>query len=173
MSAKLTLFTELRDRIIAQVADVKTVKRWNNQISPENEDREEAFAYPVVFIQMAEITWTPYQQNIQKGDLILTIRSVFEDYETEGTDFYTFTDAVHLAIQGWAGSISSPMIRIAEREDNDHDNCIVWEADYTTLLTDCSTDRRNDLVSHTIGNLELETELDIDNENIRTGDGNF
>ena len=170
MSVKADLFVDLKARILAMAPEIKTVKRWNNQIEPENDDREDPIEYPAVYIAFSRIIWEQYQVGIQKGDIVVTIHTVPEKYNTEDEEFYDTLESVHLAVQNYEEEYFIPLIRLEDREDDDHDIRIDYQTDYTSLITDCSTIKTKDLVE-TSPDLVLDIELDIDQKDIRTGDG--
>ena len=122
---------------------------------------------------MAQIIWETKQNGVQEGVVLITIRHVIERLETEDETFYNDIEQVHAALQGFQGELFTKLNRKEEREDNDHDNCIVWEMDYETRLCDGAGDQDKDLVEATPTKLTITPKLDIDNDNIRTGDGDF
>lgn len=166
--SKLILYDAMDAQIVAEVPAVKLVQLWNNQI--DNEDDEEARIYPAVYIEFATIDWRELTKGCAEGDVSITVRTVIERLQTDDRTFLSVVDAVYKALQLFQGVEFTPLNRVAERQDVDHDNCIVWETDFETKLVDTTADTDADKPTVT-ATLELTTELDIDNEVIRTGDG--
>lgn len=168
---KKDLYLDVRQRILDKVPEVKHVLLFNNQFDRDTE--EEAFTYPCVFIEFLQLIHSGVASNQQKSDIQIRLHVGYESLKTEDLGLLDLVQSVHLAVQGFSGQLFSGLQRIEERQDIDHDNVQVWQIDYETNLTDCVTDPKANLKSFTIANLEIDKDLDIDNDIVRTGDGDF
>lgn len=192
MSVKLDIFNDIVTAVeaivdINNVKVINTVELWNSQL--ENESDEKPFNYPAVFIEFAEIPWTSTNQqpstlgnvgNVtkeQKGvDSLIIIHIAHSQLEDETISFPIIdvvNDKVYFAIQGlFVNQKYSPILRVAERQDTDHDRIIDWQMDFLTTMFQCG-EADNTLVEIVGGTitLVLTKDLDIDNDTLRTGDG--
>ena len=179
MSVKLNLYNDIVTALDG-VTEIKTKGIFNNQF--DREEEEMAKAYPCCFIEFANIGWTQTQQrpiskvNVQKqqraDDFIITIHIGFEDLQDETANFIDIDpiiQKVYLALQDLTGEYYSVLNRVAERQDTDHNNVIVWQMDFETMLEEVGEEA--DLTKVAGGTLELEItkDLKIDNDIIRTG----
>lgn len=167
---KLLLYNEIDAQILAEVSEIKLVQLWNNQL--DNEDQEEARAYPLCYIEFSSIVWFELAKGLAEADVTITVRTVIERLQTDDRTFLTLVEDVYKALQLFDHDCFTPLKRVAERQDVDHDNCIVWETDFTTKLVDGAayTDEDKPTVTAT---LDVSTDLDIDDDIIRTGDGTY
>ncbi len=170
--AKQFLYEAIKAQIKAQAPSVKHILLYNSQF--DNEKREDAIEYPNAFVELSQIFWTSKVQGQQKGDVDITIHIGLERYERESDTTWATIKEVFLALQGFAvGVLFSPLNRIEEIQDTDHDQVIVWKIIFKTSLTECDSDTRAGLDETTLATLALLTDFDIDNPIIRTGDGVF
>lgn len=173
MGVKLTIYQDLVTRLNAKVPELLTVRKWNNQFT--NEDRENAFRYPACFIGFTSMEWLPTSANTplttnlhqqQRGELIITLYLGFEKYEDESDswpDIEPIIQKVWHWLQGWSGSSEyyNAFNRIQEREDNNHDNVIIWEIDFRVGVYDCAGEDTT-LVDAAPVTLVVEGDLIID-----------
>lgn len=185
MSAKLDIFNDIVTEI-EKISDIQTVELWNSQLA--NEAVEIPVNFPAVYIEFAELAWTSTnlqpskvgsQGNInkeQKGELSLVILHIaFSQLEDETISFPIISpiiDAVYFAIQGLGKDrdFYSPLLRVAERQDTDHDRVIDWQMDFSTMLFQCG-ELDTDLTKIDANTLDVDVNVDlkIDNDIIRTG----
>lgn len=151
MGAKLTIYNDIKARIEAQVAEILTVKKWNNQF--DNEGTENPVTYPVAYIGFSNMEWTPAAartsglntlQQQQGGSMIITIYLGFDHLEDEVDSWPIYEPIIQkvwACLQGWSGTSIEygALQRIAEREDNNHNQVIVWEIDFSVGVNDCAT----------------------------------
>ena len=109
----------------------------------------------------------------QQGDVTITVRVVVERYQTDDRTYLTLVDEIYQALHLYTTDNFSPLKRIAERQDVDHENVIVWEVDYTTVLLDQQAYTERNFATLTETDLEVNTDVDIDSVIIKTGDGTF
>jgi len=170
--SKRILIDTIDLRVKDQVPEITLCQMWNNQILNEGEEAEVLF--PVVYIELSDIVWKNLSKGCQRGEVMITIRVVIEKYEDDNRDHLDLVDKVYKSLQLHSQPEYSSLIRLAERQDVDHGNCIVWEIDFKTELTDvtASTDADKTLLG-VVPALQIDSELDIDDQIIRTGDGVF
>lgn len=179
MSVKLTIFNDIKTAIENNVPEIETVRLFNAQF--DNEDREKAFNYPVVFIEFADIPWEQSNQKVEGllgrikeqrgGQAIVTLHIGFEHLENETIGFELMApvlEKVYFAVQTLQGDFYTALLRIAERQDVDHDRVIDWQMDFSTMMLQCGEETGTEISG---GVLEVKTVLDlkIDNDKIRTG----
>ena len=185
MSAKLDIFNDIVTEI-RKITDIETVELWNSQLV--NEDKETSFNFPAVFIEFADIPWTSTNLKPSKlggeGDVtkqqkgagaLITLHIVFSQLENETVSFPIISpiiDKIYFAIQGLTGTFYGPLLRVAERQDTDHDRVIDWQMDFNTMMFECG-ELDADLTKIDAGvlDVELNVDLDIDNDVVRSGDG--
>lgn len=151
MGAKLTIYNDIKARIEAMVTDINTVKKWNNQF--DNESNENPVKYPVAYIGFSNMEWKPASartaqlntiQQQQGGEMIVTIYLGFYHLEDEVDSWPIYEPIIQqvwACLQGWSGTSIEygALQRIAEREDNNHNQVIVWEIDFLVGVIDCAT----------------------------------
>lgn len=188
MSVKLDIFNDIVTEI-KKISEIETVELWNSQL--ENESDEKPFNFPAVFIEFAEIPWTTTNQQPstlgaqgdvtkeQKGDgALITLHIAFSQLEDETVSFPIISpiiDKVYFAIQGLTGTFYKPLLRVAERQDTDHDRVIDWQMDFTALIFQCG-ELDTSLTEIAGGTVDVKTTVDLDidpptQKGIRTGDG--
>lgn len=175
MSKKL-IYQEIKAKIAADCPDVKTFRLFNNQV--ENDNTENAFNYPAVFLEFADLEFMNENAGLQSITGVIRLRIVQEEYRTENELNLDFVDKIASVLNGFQSStIIQPLIRIRELQDTDHNNLIIWEQEYNFKANDCTSSKYNGAIEIPAGTVELEASrttevtLDIDNKNIRTGDG--
>ncbi|KKN24456.1 hypothetical protein LCGC14_0894810 [marine sediment metagenome] len=185
MSAKLDIFNDIVTALAA-VTEIETIELWNSQLT--NEDREIPFNYNAVFIEFADIPWTTTNQQPsrlgsegdvskqQKGDgALITLHIAFSPLQDETVSFPIISpiiDKVYFAVQGLDNNFYGPLLRVAERQDTDHDRVIDWQMDFNTMIFECGEldDSLTEIPGGTV-DVDVNVDLDIDNDIIRTGDG--
>ena len=187
MSVKLDIFNDIVTEV-GKIAEIETVELWNSQL--ENESDEKPFNFPAVFIEFPEIPWTATNQkpstlgpqgNVtkeQKGvGSLVTLHISFSQLEDETISFPLIDpiiDKVYFKIQGlFKNEKYSPLLRVAERQDTDHDRVIDWQMDFLTTMFQCG-ELDTTLTQIPGGTVDVETTVDLDIEpdtqtGIRTG----
>ena len=189
MSVKLDIFNDIVTAI-GTIPEIHTVELWNSQL--ENLKEEIPFNFPAVFIEFADIPWTETklkpsslgsQGNVtkeQNGDTaLITLHIAFSQLEDETVSFPLIDpiiDKVYFKIQGLTKEDKyKPLLRVAERQDTDHERVIDWQMDFNTLIFQCGeldTDVKK-IDADTIS-IVITKDLDIDvptQKGLRTGDG--
>ncbi len=149
------------------ISELKHVGWWNNQF--DNEKEETAFLYPCVFIHFSEIPYEGVSAGIQQMDMKVTLHFGYEAYDDENLDFFDIKDLIHAKMQGFSYGAFSGMNRTFETIDVNHTNIQDYIMEYTVSGTDSTGHVNNKYTLMKMVTLELETELKIDNDIIRTG----
>ncbi len=190
MSAKLDIFNDIVTKIESivdtdNIRVINTVELWNSQL--ENEEEEVPFNFPAVFIEFGEVVWTTNQKppsigpqsdivGEQKGiNSLITIHIAFSQLDDETVSFPIISpkiDKVYFAIQRLSGEFYSELLRVAERQDIDHERVIDFQMDFLTTIFQCGEKDTSviEIPGGTV-DLDLTVDLDVDNDVIRTGDG--
>ena len=189
MSVKLDIFNDIVTAV-EPIEEVNTVRLWNSQL--ENEATEIPFNYAAVFIEFSEIPWTSTNQqpstlgaqgNVtkeQKGvGALVIIHATFSQLENETLSFPlidAIIDKIYFKIQGlFIDQKYSPLLRVGERQDADHDRVIDWQMDFLTTMFQCG-ELDDSLTEIPGGTVDVKTTVDLDidpptQKGIRTGDG--
>lgn len=179
MSVKLTIFNDIKASIESKVTEIQDIRLFNAQF--DNEDKEKAFNYPVVFIEFADIPWQQSNQKVQGilginkeqkgGGAIITLHIGFEHLENETISFDLIDpiiDKIYYAVQTLQGDLYTALLRIAERQDTDHDRVIDWQMDFSTMMLQLGEESGVIIPGGTL-DVEVDVDLKIDNSIIRTG----
>lgn len=188
MSAKLDIFNDIVTEI-NKISEIEIVELWNSQLV--NEDKETPVNFPAVFIEFADIPWTSTNLKPSKlgseGDVtkqqkgegaLITLHITFSELENETVSFPKISptiDKVYFAIQKLSGTFYGPLLRVAERQDTDHDRVIDWQMDFNTTIFECG-ELDTSLTKITGGTLGVKVNVDLDidtptQKGVRTGDG--
>lgn len=144
MSIKKEVYRAVRDKLLTETG-VETSRLYNSQF--DNLDKENVFTFPAAFIEFAQLDYVSNAEGTQEGDARIRIYLGYDSLKTEDLDVLDLMEEVHLALQGFlAVENSTPLVRIYEGQDVNHDVVAVWLMDYTTKLTDTAGNRKNKLV---------------------------
>jgi len=178
---KTEFYNGIRNKILAAVPSITHVRLYNNQFEHSNKDEttgndEQAFPYPCIFIEFADIAFTQLTKGLQDFTGTVRIYIGFESYKFEDTDVLDLKQTVFAALQGFQVSPTSKsygrLLRSIETTDTDHNNIYIYIQEYIFSGRDCDADANSgDQFTTPPTTLELNTDLDIDNIIIRTGDG--
>lgn len=169
------LLIDIIDRVKAECPSIKHVAKWNNQVGIEdNENREIPFGYPAVFVHIRMTDWEDIRKGCQRGLSTVDVRVVSEKYNRDDIDFYDYVIEVNQALHLWNHTVKGMLMRTTSEWDADHDNVIMHLTTFTTDLIDKTTATERDYIELSpTPDLEIQSDLDIDNDIIRTGDGDF
>jgi hypothetical protein len=157
MSKKI-IYNEIKDQVLAN-STVKTFRLWNNQI--DNLDQENAFHFPAVFLEFSDLAFVNMSAGIQQIDGVITLHIAQEELRSENDLNLDFVDSIALALNGFqTETIQNPLKRIAERQDTDHDQLIIWEQDFQLRACDSTSSKYND--AETIPEDTVEIEIPVD-----------
>ena len=174
-----TFFSEIKDKILADVPEIQTVELWNSQVGAALEDKEFPIVTPAVYFEVIDqILYTDRtdKPNSQQGKFTLRLNIVVEslvenEFNDSGTDWDVFDTKqdVFKSVQGFKTSVSQEDLnRIDEELDTDHNGLYVFAQDYSADIID------EDAVPETVpvdAELCVDGHLQIDNVVIRTGRG--
>jgi hypothetical protein len=142
--SRFQYFKDLKAHIKNNVDNVRFVSRWNNQVARMNE--HQAFDCPAIFIGFTPSNFkdTGGGLGIQEMDLLVTLYIVWADFTDEGEKIEEFIEQVYKAIHTFTSPVigSGKLMRVAEREDFDHDQLQVHEIDFNCHFIDYSADKR-------------------------------
>lgn len=163
MSVKKELYKSIKG-IIDTNTCIKHFGLFNSQF--DNMGEENTFPFPCVFLEFLEINSLSIQEGAQQSEITLRVHIGFESIATEDLELFDIVEDVHVALQGFSKKdeqdkdVFTPLERTSETQDTNHDNVIVWMADYTTLVHDNSSHRNNKLVQTQIDELCLNKDMD-------------
>lgn len=132
--SQLIVYNKLKEQL-SMIQGLKTVGLWNNQF--ERESEENAFLYPCCFIEFNNEKFVDLTQGVQQFDSIITLHLGFESYKDEDTFILQLKQDVCRAIHTLQCGVSaSKLLRVAERQNFDHDNVQDYQTDYKTTIKD-------------------------------------
>jgi hypothetical protein len=137
---ELALYTALKTHILTELPEIKSVRLWNNQ--PNRESEENAYLFPIVFLQFSPDAFTELSQGVQQANITVTTHLGFESYKDEDTYILTLKQSLYAAVQRFRDGNFSKLLRIAERPNFDHNNIQIYETDYLTVGKDFTVDLR-------------------------------
>ncbi len=168
-------YSDLITRLTAELRDgsnnllFKHSALWNNQ--PDNEQKEKAHRYPALFIEFSDIVYRSENYGVQKIDLGFSVHCIFSQL-VEDLDLLDLVSAVGVALHGYKLDYCSNIVRTMELQDTDRDRLTDWVVGFRTVITVDTTAVQRRLTSTEAPiTLDLTRSLDIDNDTIRTGDG--
>lgn len=185
MGVKLNLYNDILTAL-ATVTVIKTTGLWNNQF--DNESLERAKNYPAVYVEFTSIPWDKTHHipnrdssvgNVndeqQAHDTVITLHCGFSELKS-ATEVFAAIDAtlelIYFAVHGISGTQYTKVVRIAERQDTDHDRITDWQMDFTCGITQQGV-LDTELTLITAGTLAIEQTRDVviqsgTEDNVRT-----
>lgn len=146
--SRLKYFRALRDHLKTSVEGVRYVARYNRQ--PELETQHQAFDAPAVFIRLAPQNFSDPggRLGIQKYQMVVTLFVYWADFSGDGELIEDFIEKVYVSAHTFVPQDEDlkgfgKLMRIEEREDNDHDQVLVHEIDFLVEVMDYAADKRN------------------------------
>lgn len=132
--SQLVVFNKLKEQL-SLIQGIKHVALYNNQL--ERENIENAYLCPACFIEFNNENFVDLTQGVQQFDSIVTVHLVFESYKDEDTFILQLKQDVYKATHTLQCGVSaSKLLRVAERQDFDHDNVQDYQTDYKTTIKD-------------------------------------
>lgn len=132
--SQLVVYNKLKEQL-SQIQGLKTVGIWNNQL--QRESVENAFLYPACFVEFNNENFKDLTEGVQQFDSIVTLHLCFESYKDEDTFILQLKQDVYKATHTLQCGVSaSKLLRVAERQDFDHDNVQDYQTDYKTTIKD-------------------------------------
>lgn len=171
------LYLSLRTKL-ETITGLKYVRLFNNQFERSNNDNpdgnnEEAFPYPCAFIEFpSDNEQVSAGAGAKRLNVIVRVHIGFESYKLEDLEVFDLVTLVQDALEGHTDTSFTPLAYSAQRMDYDHNNVYVYQFDFkTTYSDDTKYIKRNAIIKEAPTDLGLTVTLDIDNDIIRTGDG--
>ncbi len=159
MSTKKDFYLAVKAKILDNT-DVKHVRLYNSQF--DEMDSENTFPFPCVFIEFSALDWITKSEGYQEAETTIKLHVGFESVKTEELEVFDLLEDIHEDLQGMHDpEYYTPLNRSFEGQDTNHDNVIVWQVDYDTLLSDNSGNRNNKLVETTIENLQTDKDPEV------------
>lgn len=192
MGAIANVYNGIKSKLSTDVTSVYTFELFNSQY--DNEPTERVTKYPAIFIEFTDINWLQSShraaRNIkktvdignlthqQKGSMTICIHIAYKTLKNE-TDSFTEIDAivtsVYQSLSNYEIEDCTGLQRVRDEQDPNHDGVVVWKTYFTTSVEDKAFHDTNivEAITEHGGaiDLDLDIELDIDNNTIRTGDG--
>lgn len=191
-SIQLILFEQIETALSALLSagTIGSVEIYNNQMDSEGASRERPHKYPLVAIEMItewmgnKVTSDQFNiQSPQQGNCQLIIH-VIDHFLNNETETFIRTETIRQKVFRALNYLSytysetnviycafTPLIRVRSNVDHDHDNMLDFTTEFRTELTEAGY--RAVTQSATVTDIELTKTIDIDEQNIRTGDGDF
>lgn len=157
---------------------------WNDQIN--NEELETAYNHPAVFIEFPDNTWeqqlkSTFGNTGEQANGVIQVNvhvefTLLNDISDEIDYMESIVEDVYYRLVGLSGANFSSLKRVSDGGTATASRVYEWILRFTTTGVEEGKDLGNtdatdgDTVEIT---LALNTDLDIDNPIIRTGDGNF
>lgn len=180
--------------ILASTTGVNTVELFNSQY--DNEQRERVTKYPACYIEFANIDWqmsshragrnikkTTDIGNIthqQKGSMTIVIHIAYQTLKNESDSFAeidVLRHNIYKALSNYeiTNEQTTGLQRLRDEQDTAHDGVVVWKTTFTCSCEELAysdSDIVDAVVEHSGAiTLDVQGELDIDNNAIRTGNG--
>lgn len=155
MSAKKDFYLAIKSALGADAPSVKHVGVFNNQFNRISE--EKPFGFPAVFVQFLELDYLSRGDDSQDAATVARLHIGYDSLETDDLKIFDLIDEIHIAIQGLSvNSLFTPLDRVHEEQDIDHDVISVWLSDYAFKLRDNAGERNSKLVKTTLTGLDVE-----------------
>ena len=130
---------------LSTVTGIGSIGKWNGQHL--NDENEHQFNYPAVFIEFSSIEWMPTDLNPaksinkqqQKGNVEVTLHICYKEIKTSSESFgdhIQFTKDIWDKINMLRGQYFTPLQRLRETDDVDHDIIRDWQQTYSTMVTE-------------------------------------
>jgi len=119
-----------------------TVGFWNNQIN--NESIERGINFPACYIHFPDTPWVqktaaggfqdPSTEEQRSGDgAVMTIHichSLLQDAKNSFSIIQPINERVYFALNNQKSKEYGPIVRIKERQDDNHDRVLDWQMDF-------------------------------------------
>ena len=130
--------------IVAQlqtVAELQTVRVFNNDFKMMEAGKTELFAFPCAFVQILSVSnFIPVGAGCESADLTVRILIGHEYYNGYGfnqdLDVFDLKDKVVRAMYNFQATACSPFQRVNEEQSFDHDNIYIYTVDFSTSFID-------------------------------------
>lgn len=154
MSAKKDFYLAIKTAL-GDAPSVKHVGLFNNQFVKI--EQEKPFGFPAVFVQFLELDYFTRGDSSQDAETIARLHIGYDSLETDDLKIFDLIDEIHGVLNGvTVNSLFTPLERVREEQDVDHDVISVWLADYSFKLRDNSANREQNLVKTTLTGVDVE-----------------
>lgn len=153
MSAKKDFYLAIRAKL--EATSVKHARLFNNQYNKIAQ--EKPFPFPAAFIQFLELDYTTRGDKSQDAETIVRLHVGYDSIKTEDLAVFDLLEEIHQVLQGLELSDDfTPLDRVHEEQDVDHDVISVWLVDYSFKLRDRSAARENTLIKTQLQDVGIE-----------------
>ena len=139
------LYTALKAKIQADLPAIKTVGLYNNQFAMllDKEPKERPFLFPAVFIEFSyPYPFKDMLRGVQEFQFIVTTHLGFESYKDQDEQILQIKQDLFSVVQHFQHGYFTKFIRVAQRQDFNHNNTQVYETDYLVGGKDFTADNR-------------------------------
>jgi hypothetical protein len=154
MSAKKDFYLAVKQALEDNAPSVKTVRLFNNQF--QKIEQEKPFPFPAVMVHFLELDYSTRGDSSQDGETIVRLHIGYDSIKDEDLEIFDLLDEIHGAIQGLTvGELFTPLDRVFEEQDIDHDVISVWSVDYSFKLRDTEANNTSNLVKTTLTGVDV------------------
>lgn len=171
------LYIALLDKLKIQVPELITINLFNNQL--DNMIQKEVVFLPCVLIEFEQIDFVNKTENIQEASIRLRFHlaqniiglDTYQDSENiaDALAIFDLKDKVNQALMTFSAPNTSDFKRVGEIYNTQYTNVYVIELLYECLYIDATHWIGNDYTQNVNATLQLDTDLIIENDTIRTG----
>lgn len=165
-SWKIDIYEQIKERLI-QLSWLQDFRLENNQFENSGEDNAEAILFPAITLTFDEIVYHDTADDNQHVDCQLVLRVGMVSEDVDDLEILSRVDQVSAKMS--EGFEFGTPTRNLETQDTDHDNLHVWEIGFLFVGIDCYVPEPGREAVLTTTAFQLT--YDIDNYDIRTGDG--
>lgn len=150
MDVKKQIFLALQDHLVASIPSLQWIDKNMGQIATM--DQQLPIPMPGILIGFGSTQWLTISAGLKQGQAIISIITLYENYADSFTgsvnqdialSYFDFTELVTTALEGFSGPNFTPLILIADQEDEDHANFIVTVLQFSTVITNTSSVNKN------------------------------
>jgi hypothetical protein len=151
---------------IAEVDKLRRVTLQNGQLLDPPNHYE--LPTPAALVEFTSVSWTDGSRGVQQGEatVSVTVASThLGDFDhgahgqTLALDSLRILDEVHAKLQGWSGTLWSPLSRVATEVDHSHGPVIAHTLVYRCQVVDATADTQRPLIE---ARPVIVTEMDVD-----------
>ena len=171
MNAKRVLYEAIKKRLLNETS-IRHFALYNSQF--DNLGDERLFQFPCVFMEFSDVTYETQAKGEQKGDTTIRLYVGMESIVTEDLQILDTLEEIYLALHGFNNDdtirgadqfespedIFTPLNRVSETQDTNHDNIKVWVIDYNTILHDTGAHLNNRLTKTKASILDVTVDQD-------------
>lgn len=168
------IYLGIKSRLESEVTSLQTIRLFNDQFNKSNTEAiEQAFAYPCCFIEFInDAPMVSQGAGAKRLEVEVRLHIGFESYELEDITIFDLVESIQIALDGYSTTSFTPLTYLAQRMDYNHNNVYIYQLEYTCIYEDDSSYIKNNTITKNAPHdLNVNIDLDIDNDIIRTGDG--